>query len=282
MRRGNSGKNKGLGKWITDLCVQDRPGWKPLLFHCFAHQTALAVKKTADDVDYIKDTWDPTIWRIATWIGNSAVRRQQFQAAALALGLDADTVSEPALTRWLTRGKVAKSICRSLPAIIEAMRENSATCKGQQKAEVEGLLKEITSFRFQLTTFFMADALEPTTTLSQRQQTSAIAFNDHSTHIQDAIDKLNQMLESVEENCKHLASFLNDVKEGKATPYIRHLQEAKTEDDRDKALARFFLAFKTKIAEPYLRAAIHRLDDAYSSKMKYAFALFTIALHFCN
>ena len=139
---------------------------QPLLTstHCVAHRLALAASQAGDDVQYISNTFKPTLQQLFYFYENSAVRMAGLKAIEQLLHTKDLKLKKSADTRWLSVDNACQTLVKVLPAVMTSL-ESEAEERGQALAH--GLCKVVKQFKFIATLYMMCDVLPVVSHLSR-------------------------------------------------------------------------------------------------------------------
>jgi hypothetical protein len=122
------------------------------------------------------------------------------------LGLEESEVSKACFTRWLSRYPAVINMKNSLRVLLTDMASPEATegMKPGLRAEHDGTLKNMRSFMFFATCYFLCDAIKPLHILAANLQAKALTFAAVKVFYEQTKSTLTGMLESTGDGCATL------------------------------------------------------------------------------
>ena len=146
-----TGRHTGVG-------VRLRGGANPFLvhIHCAAHRVALASQDASKGTRKVAQ-FKTTANNVYKFYQFSATRNQRLKELHHILN-DEDFISlkQPCSARWLSLGKAVKSLQTTWPAIVLELGEE---VRWQNNPVADGLLRQVQTFSFVVTTHMLADIL---------------------------------------------------------------------------------------------------------------------------
>ena len=146
-----TGRHTGVG-------VRLRGGANPFLvhIHCAAHRVALASQDASKGTRKVAQ-FKTTANNVYKFYQFSATRNQRLKELHHILK-DDDFISlkQPCSARWLSLGKAVKSLQTTWPAIVLELGEKA---RRQNNPVADGLLRQVQTFSFVVTTHMLADIL---------------------------------------------------------------------------------------------------------------------------
>ncbi len=166
-------------------------------------------------------------------------------------------------------------------AMVHTLQASADRLDGKDRAEVQGVLHNVTTFRFVATVHFFCDALLPLHILSLALQPQVLTISRIESAYIAAKLSLETILNSEltnKDNCPNFLQFVSDLKAGEvASRFVRELDGCNLSDPDaiQAALAPAIVILLDTVAYPFVRALLRYLKASfeYSENIKQLLAV---------
>ncbi|XP_029981526.1 transmembrane protein C17orf113-like [Sphaeramia orbicularis] len=154
-----------------------------LSIHCMAHRLQLAAEKAANQVPLI-GKYIATLSCFARAIKFSAKLTRTLEMVQKLETGQTKKIKEAFFTRWLSLCDGTQAMAGCIPAVLSALQMAATERTSESRAQLEGLVADIGSYRFIYLTHFLADVVGLLGILSKLMQVATPTYQD----LKDAVD----------------------------------------------------------------------------------------------
>jgi hypothetical protein len=172
VRSSNIGEHTGQQAWLRGMMLRAHDGARSdskdndedkvvderifglLITHCFAHVLALDCERALDDVTYLADHFEPMLLKLWSIFYHTPAKQSDLQRFLKDLKIKQLGIVKAVFARWLSHYRAVKNMRLCFTAMVRALQASVSRLDGKEKSDMQGVLHNITTFRFVATVHF--------------------------------------------------------------------------------------------------------------------------------
>lgn len=208
----------GVHKGVATRFKREQPHL--ISVHCMAHRLQLVSEKAANQVPYFVK-YIGILNAFAKALKCSPKLCRTLEQAKELHNEKACKVKQVFFTRWLSLRDSVQALTGCLGAVVSCLAQVTSEPGSGNKAVLQGVLKQMATFKFMATTHFLADAMGYLGILNLSMQKETASYNNLKPQIKATVDSLNALLTK---DGQHMRTFYKDLStEGETTVYHTHI-----------------------------------------------------------